>query len=112
MKYKAVIKSAREITGIECNSFELIVNGWHYEYTEKMNQYNGERRIFKIINFRDTLVYSYNHNDYLPDWIEGIEPMSLRDEFKFELAEKGLNPTGINWWSEYAEWLEKKLENK
>ena len=115
MKYKAVGKSAKEIVGRDCKSFTIEI--WldsnrtkQFCYLKGMNKLAGTTVIVETDTHYDFVGAGYK---WLKEWLKDIKPITLRAEFDAELSKKGIDIiTEQDWWCNYANFLEKKLEKK
>ena len=77
MRYRAIVKSAKELTGIDCDALRVNVNDRNYYYTSRMNSKAGKWKIFESFDVVGTVVYFDGEDEYLKGWLKDIKPTPL-----------------------------------
>jgi len=122
MKYKAIVKSPKEIIGIDCDAFSINITKDSQEidfyYTWRMYTRAGEEIILEKLDEKNKYDYISEDDHYwLESWLKDIEPISYRKQFEEDtkLSNQSHIIYDIAYYQNYSSWLEMKLreyENK
>ena len=104
-KYKAIVKSAKEITGIDCKEFFVMINNYPYHYVKDMNKLAGQQII--VEKEKDDNIWDYKGKKYewLSWWLKDIEFVGTSHSYDIYNVKKYDTLT----WKEYVRQTEKKL---
>ena len=111
MKYKAVVKSVKEIIGRDCESFTIHTEDGaeegYFHYTTAMNNLAGQKI---VIEKSDDEKYDYmsEKHRWLEGWLEDLKTLTLQDEFEDEMK-MCFKTDAVAYWYEYSKWLERKF---